>query len=285
MMHIPPPNRISKNSISPDEWKKITDILAPYRDSLKYIICGHLHSYVEDELEGTRLIVTGGAGARIEEVEGVPGPYNHVVEFFYDENGCLSHRKKDIPLDIEGFSDPEGNLTPRVRRRVPKIKTMLFNAFSQECMAHVRYKLYAEDAEKRGMKNTAKLFRAASDSEWHHAKIFYNTMSGLKEPLDGIKESIENERREVETLYPECADYARQLKLGLPAYAFTDALMAEKVHLRLFEKALEELETRQDIAGESYYTCSSCGYTFKGSEHPKNCPVCGAPGDKIRSVE
>jgi rubrerythrin len=110
-------------------------------------------------------------------------------------------------------------------------------------------------------------------------------MSGLKEPLDGIKESIENERCEVESLYPESADYARQLKLGPPVYAFTDALMAEKVHLRLFEKALEELETRQDIAGESYYTCSSCGYTFTGSEPPKNCPVCGAPSDKIRSVE
>jgi rubrerythrin len=152
-------------------------------------------------------------------------------------------------------------------------------------MAHVRYKLYAEDAEKRGMKNTAKLFRAASDSEWHHAKIFFNTMSALKEPQDGIKESIGNERREVEALYPESADYARQLKLGPPVYAFTDALMAEKVHLRLFEEALAQLESQPDIAEETYYTCSSCGYTFKGSEHPKNCPVCGAPGDKIIPVD
>jgi rubrerythrin len=168
------------------------------------------------------------------------------------------------------------------------MKTLLANAFAGECMAHVRYKLYAEDAQKRGMKNAAKLFRAAADSEWYHARNFYHTQSGLKEPLEGIGESIENERHEVEDIYKEAAEYAREQKLGLPAYAFNDALMAEKVHLRLFEKAREQLavvgKAQEDIAAESYFTCSSCGYTFSGVEHPKNCPVCGAPADKIIPV-
>jgi rubrerythrin len=267
-MHIPPPNGVSGNSIPPEEWAKAAALFAPCRDRLRYIICGHLHSYFEDVLEGTRLIVSGGAGARIEEEKGVKTPYNHVVDFFYDEQGILSHKKRDIRPGKETFDDP-------------KIKTMLFNAFSQECMAHVRYKLYAEDAEKRGMKNTAGLFRAAADSEWYHAKNFYYTMPGIKEPFPAVEESMENERREVDEIYKECLDYAREQRLGLPAYAFTDALMAEKVHLHLFQKACEQLETQQDIAGGLYYTCSSCGYTFSGTEHPKNCPVCGAPADKI----
>jgi rubrerythrin len=267
-MHIPPPNGVSGNSISPEEWQKVTALFAPCRDRLRYIICGHLHSYFEDVLEGTRLIVSGGAGARIEEERGVETPYNHVVDFFYDGQGVLSHKKRDIRPGKEACDDP-------------KIKTMLFNAFSQECMAHVRYKLYAEDAEKRGMKNTARLFRAAADSEWYHAKNFFYTMPGMQEPLPAVEESSENERREVDEIYRECLDYAREQRLGLPAYAFADALMAEKTHLRLFRSACEQLETRQDIAGGSYYTCSSCGYTFSGTEHPENCPVCGAPADKI----
>ncbi|MDR2209940.1 MAG: metallophosphoesterase [Spirochaetaceae bacterium] len=270
-MHIPPPNRVSGNSISPEEWQKIAAVLAPCRDRLRYIICGHLHSYFEDTLEGTRLIVSGGAGARIEEEPGIRAPYNHVVEFSYDAGGILSHTKRDIYTDQEGPGDP-------------KIQTLLFNAFSQECMAHVRYKLYAEDAEKRGMKNTAKLFRAAADSEWYHARNFYSAMPGLQEPVPGIEESIGNERREVEEIYGACVDYAREQKLGLSAYAFADALMAEKVHLRLFRGALKQLQRDKDIAGESYFTCSSCGYTFSGKEHPKNCPVCGAPADKIIPV-
>jgi rubrerythrin len=151
-------------------------------------------------------------------------------------------------------------------------------------MAHVRYKLYAEDAEKRGMKNAAKLFRAAADSEWYHAKNFFHIAPGLREPIDGIGESIEAERHEVEELYRDYADYAQRQKLGLPAYAFTDALMAEKVHLRLFQKAYERLKTESDIADESYFTCSSCGYTFSGPEHPEKCPACGAPADKIIAV-
>ncbi|MDR2184115.1 MAG: metallophosphoesterase [Treponema sp.] len=267
-MHIPPPNGVSGNTIPPEEWKKLSAVLAPCRDRLRYIICGHLHSYFEDELEGTKLIVSGGAGARIEEEPGIRAPYNHVVDFFYDERGVLSHKKRDIPPGQEDYDDP-------------KMKTLLFNAFSQECMAHVRYKLYAEDAEKRGMKNTARLFRAAADSEWYHAKNFYYTMPGMKEPLPALKESAEKERHEVEEIYGECLDYARERGLGLPAYAFTDALMAEKVHLRLFRQAGGQLETEEDIAGGPYYTCSSCGYTFSGTERPKNCPVCGAPADKI----
>jgi rubrerythrin len=161
---------------------------------------------------------------------------------------------------------------------------MLFNSFAGECMAHVRYKMYAEDAEKRGMKNAAKLFRAAADSEWYHAKNFFHLAPGLPATLEGIAESIEAERHEVEELYKEYADYAGKQKLGLPAYAFTDALMAEKVHLRLFQNAYEYLKTHGDIPDETYYTCSSCGYTFSGQEHPKNCPACGAPGDKIIRV-
>ncbi|MDR2072418.1 MAG: metallophosphoesterase [Spirochaetaceae bacterium] len=267
-MHIPPPNRVSSNAIPAEEWAKISALFAPCRDQLKYIICGHLHSYFEDTLEGTRLIVSGGAGARIEEEPGIQAPYNHVVDFFYDAAGILSHKKRDIHPAPEPYEDP-------------RIRTMLFNAFSQECMAHVRYKLYAEDAEKRGMKNTAKLFRAAADSEWYHAKNFYYTMPGLQEPLRAIDEAVENERREVDRIYKECLDYAREQKLGLPAYAFTDALMAEKVHLGLFQDARKQLEHRKDILDESYFTCSSCGYTFSGTEHPKNCPVCGAPADKI----
>jgi rubrerythrin len=268
-MHIPPPNKVSGNAIPAGEWEKIAALFAPCRDQLKYIICGHLHSYFEDTLEGTKLIVSGGAGARIEEEPGIRAPYNHVVEFFYNAQGVLSHKKRDIHPEKADYGDPT-------------IQAMLSRAFSQECIAHVRYKLYAEDAEKRGMKNTAKLFRAAADSEWRHAKNFYHTMPGLLDPVSGIEESMENERREVEDIYAASAEYAREQKLGLPAYAFADALMAEKVHLRLFQDARRQLLSGQsDIAGESYFTCSSCGYTFSGTGHPKTCPVCGAPADKI----
>jgi rubrerythrin len=267
-MHIPPPNSVSSNSISPDEWKKITTILEPYKNKLKYIVCGHLHSYFEDQLDGTALLVTGGAGARIEIVEGIVTPYNHVVDFFYDKDGKLSHKKRDIHLKETEYGDP-------------KIKDMLLKAFGGECMAHVRYRLYAEDAEKRGMKNAAKLFRAAADSEWYHAKNFYYAVQGLKEPEAGMAESMENERHEVEELYKECSEYAKEKSLGLPAYAFNDALMAEKVHLALFKKALEELKTADDITDAERFVCSSCGYTFSGAGRPEKCPICGAPADKI----
>lgn len=83
-MHIPPPNRVSSNSLNPEEWKKITGAFAGCGRGPAYILAGHVHSYFEDTLDGATLVMTGGAGARIEDVPGVPKPYYHWVKMYYD---------------------------------------------------------------------------------------------------------------------------------------------------------------------------------------------------------
>jgi rubrerythrin len=272
-MHIPPPNGIAKNAIAPDIWAKVTTLLAPLGNRLKYIICGHLHSYFEDSILGARLVVTGGCGARIEEVPGVPAPYYHRVKFFY-KDGELRHEKLDIFSDALDFTEKSDE----------KANKMLAESFERECAAFVRYRLFAEDARIRGFEKLAKLFMAASDAEFYHAKNFYFTQVGVKEPETALRESIEAERFESEEYYKENLAYAESGRLGLVTYAFKDALEAEKVHLRLFERALDLFLKGESMPDEKYYTCTSCGNTFAGSEHPKNCPVCGAPADKISEL-
>jgi rubrerythrin len=269
-MHIPPPNAVSGNSLSSGEWEKASSVLEPYRRSIRFILSGHVHSYFEDEIDGVKLIGSGGGGARIEEVPGVSPPYYHRVRFFYNDEECLDYKREELTLESGG-----GRLWDE------KIQALLSESFVRECTAHVRYRLYAEDAGRRGLPNLAGLFRAAAEAEYYHARNFHYVSQGLKKPEDVLAGVIKDERYEVNEFYKNGLEQAREKRTGLPVYAFTDALEAEKVHAALFEKALESLRQGRDIEAAGYYTCSSCGNTFSAKAHPKNCPVCGAPEDKI----
>ncbi|MDR1858118.1 MAG: metallophosphoesterase [Treponema sp.] len=269
--HIPPPNKVSGNSVSEGEWAKVLEIIAPVKDKVKYILCGHVHSYFEDEVNGIQLIATGGGGARIEEISGVQAPYHHYVEFYFDSDGSLHHAKKSISFN-------RSDTTP-----LPVFKA-LERAFEGECQAYIRYRLYAEDAKKNNKPGLAKLFLAASDSEYHHARNFYYAMNQFKSLGEAISESVSNESGEVNGAYLDGLNLARQHACGLAAYAFEDARSAEAVHLRLFEEAERLLSEASDIPEKQYHTCTSCGYTFSAMSAETVCPVCGAPQDKIVEV-
>ena len=269
--HIPPPNTVTGNSVSTEEWDKVLAIISPVREKIKYILCGHIHSYFEATVNGMQLIATGGGGARIEEVEGVEAPYYHFVEFTFDPSGSLNYRCK--PVSFNKASE----ISPAVRESLEK-------AFAGECQAYMRYRLYAEDAHRNNKPALAKLFSAASDSELYHARNFFYAMHNIKPSLEAVDESAANESDEVHNLYLNALNLARQHGAGLAAYAFEDARSAESVHLRLFKEAADTLAAMPDVAEKDYFTCTSCGYTITEISNITYCPVCGAPPDKILPV-
>ncbi|MEI6284949.1 MAG: metallophosphoesterase [Bacillota bacterium] len=269
-MHIPPPNAITGNSVSTAEWDKILAIIADHGLSgkVKYILAGHLHSYFEEQQGATRVVVSGGGGARIEEVTGIQAPYHHIVNFNYDPDGILTHNKEDVVFVNLDYTDPI-------------IDNMLDSAFKNECVAHVQYQLNAESAAQRGLLNLAHLFRAAAQAELFHARNHYYVMSGLKDPLMSATESLARESGEINILCQEYKAYAKNNALGLPVYTFNDACEAKVALRELLETACAELAQGTDISDTGYFVCSSCGYIFSGETPPRACHICGAPGDKI----
>lgn len=267
--HIPPPNHVVRNSVSQGEWNKVLDVIEPYKARVRYILCGHIHSYFEDIVDGMRMISTGGGGARIENVENVDPPFYHFVEFTFDGEGKLTHEKKDVTF--RGAAD------------IPQeILSLLREAYVKECTAHVRYQLYAEESIRQQKPGLAKLFTAASDSEFYHARNYYFVMREFLNVGDAIRKSASYEDFEIRDFYKNALELAKSMNCGLPAYAFEDASEAEKVHMELFQSAIEASEKDGDIPELNYFTCTSCGYTFAGESANKICPVCGAPHDKIK---
>ena len=52
----------------------------------------------------------------------------------------------------------------------------LREAFSGESQAHMRYLIYADQAEKDGKPNVANLFRAIAYAEWVHATNHFKAL-------------------------------------------------------------------------------------------------------------
>ncbi len=272
IFHIPPPNGLCSNSMTEGQWESIRPLYLPYREKIACMVSAHVHSFFEDAIDGIPLLVTGGGGARLEFInEGLDRmkTFHHVLNFHW-EGERLAWRH--VTLDGLAYAS-ELEDAP--------LKGYLTEALEKECLAHVVYRLYADDAASKGLPGIAKLFRAASDAEFNHARNHLHVLNKPGSTEENLKESLAGESFEVSTMYRQYLDYAREKSHGLAAYSFLDALEAEKIHHRLFKEALT---AAGDMELSSYFTCTSCGHTFRAPHHPKNCPVCGAPADKIREV-
>lgn len=276
MFHIPPPNSFTNNSISIDQWNRLKKVYTPFKGKIRYIICGHVHSYFEDIVDEIPLIVTGGGGARIEYVSDKverKNIKNHIVQLGFDQENRLFHRY--IKID---------DLNYKEELEDPQLKEYIEKAFKNETAAHFKYKLMSEIAEDRGLYNFSRLFTALSESEYYHAKNHFSVMGHLNGLYSYIQDSINNEKFEINNMYKEYLNYSKDRSHGLATYTFFDSIEAEKIHKPLLEKALECYLNDQDIPEQNYYICSSCGYTFDNGKKTSRCPVCGAPNDKIITV-
>ncbi|MBE3582696.1 MAG: rubrerythrin family protein [Limnochordaceae bacterium] len=157
----------------------------------------------------------------------------------------------------------------------------LINAFAGESQAHMRYYIFANEAEKAGKPNVARLFRAIAYAEEVHATNHFKALGLLQETAANLQTAIDGENFEVNEMYPAYHEVAK-LQDERDAQRTTHyALEAEKLHARLYGEAKQLVEQGKDEDGEPVYVCPVCGYTVKGNA-PDKCPVCGAPASKFK---
>jgi len=157
----------------------------------------------------------------------------------------------------------------------------LLNAFAGESQANRKYLAFAKQAEKEGYPQVAKLFRAASEAETVHAHAHLRALGGIKSTAENLKEAIAGEIHEFKAMYPAMIDNAKQEGIKAAERSFNFANEVEKVHANLYQKALDRLDTLEEV---DYYVCSVCGYTCE-NKPPDNCPVCGAKSTAFFEVK
>ena len=153
-----------------------------------------------------------------------------------------------------------------------KTDANLMEAFAGESQANRKYLAYAKQAEKEGLPQAAKLFRAAAEAETIHAHAHLRMAGKIGNTLDNLKDAIAGETHEFTKMYPEMIKDAEAdgKKNVLQYMNWVNAV--EEVHATLYKKALEAGGKGPDV---DYYICTVCGYTHEGP-HDGKCPVCGA---------
>ncbi|SFM60349.1 rubrerythrin family protein [Methanolobus profundi] len=160
-------------------------------------------------------------------------------------------------------------------------KDNLKAAFTGESMANRTYLAFAKKADAEGYPQVAKLFRAAAAAETIHAHNHLQRMGGVGTTLENLKEAVNGETYEFEQMYPKFIEEAKAEGDNKALWSFEVANEVEKVHASLFEKALDELGSNEEV---DYYVCPVCGHTHEGKPEDK-CPVCGAPASKFERVD
>jgi len=171
----------------------------------------------------------------------------------------------------------------------------LRSAYGGESMAHMRYLIWADMADKESMPNIGRLFRAIAYAEQAHATNHFKALKdqvgdstvtagavfGAGKTVDNLQGAIDGELHEVEQMYPVYLNAARFQNEKDAERAFHFALEAEKIHARLFKEAQDAAKQGKDMELGTVYVCPICGYTVKDNL-PDACPVCGAKKEMFK---
>lgn len=153
----------------------------------------------------------------------------------------------------------------------------LKNAFAGESQANRKYLAFAKKADEEGLKQVAKLFRAAAEAETVHAHSHLRVLGSVKTTKENLQDAINGETYEFTKMYPQMIEEAKKEGNKQALQSFEYANNVEKTHAALYQKALNNLGNNETV---DYFVCPFCGHTAE-KDAPDKCPVCTAPKAKF----
>jgi len=160
-------------------------------------------------------------------------------------------------------------------------KEFLQAAFAGESQAHMKYLIFAQDAEKKSMANLARLFRAIAYAEQVHATNHFRELGKIGDLVANVQSCIDGETFEVHEMYPAYHAVAEMQGEQGAERSTRYALEAEKIHERMYTQAKAVVAGGKDLALAVVSICPVCGFTVEG-EAPAVCPVCGAKRETFK---
>ena len=91
-----------------------------------------------------------------------------------------------------------------------KTSENLKDAFAGESQANRTYLAFAKKAEKEGLPQIAKLFRAAALAETVHALNHLEIIGKTKSTVENLKTAVSGETFEFDEMYPQYIEIAKQ---------------------------------------------------------------------------
>jgi len=157
----------------------------------------------------------------------------------------------------------------------------LKTAFESESRASMKYFSFAKRAEHEGLKNIAKLFRAAAEAEQIHARNHLRAKGVKGSSMDNIKVSLDEKVRATEQMYHPMLERAKEKGDNWSIKSFCYAYEAGKVVAKLFEDTLKNRGEEKEV---DYFVCKVCGLIVE-NEVPEVCPICGSQKKVFKKID
>lgn len=160
----------------------------------------------------------------------------------------------------------------------------LKDAFAGESQANRTYLAFAKKADKDGLPQVGRLFRAAAAAETIHAHAHLRVLGTVKETTDNLQAAIAGEGHEFKEMYPAFLAEAQKEDNKAAIASFENALAVEEIHHNLYTDALNTVKAGNDLPQTKIFVCCGCGHTVN-SAAPDTCPICNAPKKNFFDVE
>jgi len=154
-------------------------------------------------------------------------------------------------------------------------------AFQGESEAYFRNRAFADQAEKDGYPQIARLFRAVAEAEAIHAMNVLRLRGIVKDTEANLERAFGTETFAFEKAYPGLIRDAEDEGERAASISFSQARDVEQGHAELYKKAMNDMMS--DRMPE-YHICTVCGYVTDGPV-PEACPICQATSEKFRKIE
>lgn len=173
-----------------------------------------------------------------------------------------------------------------------KTEKLLTASYMNENQAYARYTFYAAQADKENYFPLGQIFRETAANELRHAKVFFKFLEGgqvavnldvdagvIADTASNLEVSIKEETEEGIKAYVEAARVARQEGFEDIASHFEAIASIERHHKARFERYLKQVKEGTVWKREKpvKWRCLVCGYTYEGTEPPRECPACDHP--------
>lgn len=156
----------------------------------------------------------------------------------------------------------------------------LKEAFAGESQANRKYLAFSKKAAQEGYINAERMFKAAAEAETIHAHSHLKAMKGIGTTAENLKEGVEGETFEFESMYPDMVKQAEEAGEKEAVRSFKFAMEAERVHAELYQKILDNLDSKEEL---TFHLCTICGNVEL--KPVDKCFICGAGEKAFKIVE
>jgi rubrerythrin len=162
-----------------------------------------------------------------------------------------------------------------------EIREALHEAYAGEAKAVLRLDLFAQQAEKEGFPQIAKLFRVIAFSEKIHGERALRVLREVGDTQQNLSESFESEQKVAQVAYSGFIKKAWEQGEKEAALHFTQSRDVEETHAQLYKNALDTMMEEKEA---NYHVCTVCGYVSENLL-PEECPICQAKKEKFVKFE